>query len=245
MNMETKVAVVSGTSSGIGKAICEKLLSENYKVYGISRNQSIFDNQNFTSIQVDLCDEKNYEIILSKINEEKIDLLVNNAGVCFEVNGLEFTKNNFESMFFTNFRAPILLTQTLKNKLTSGLVINISSVSDRIVGEKYGLYCSSKAALNKYFEVIALEEKQIKFVSVLPSFVDTPMIRPYHENDLNWNEILKPNQIADFVKLIIESGNKFASGTKIIVVTNSLKDDLEYKEDLWGYNVDTKELIKL
>ena len=217
------------------------------KVYGISRKSSKFEHSNFTWIQVDLCEEKSYEIILSKIKEEKIDLLVNNAGVCFEVNGLEFTNNNFESMFFTNFRAPILLTQALKNKLNDGLVINISSVSDRIVGEKYGLYCSSKAALNKYFEIIALEEKQIKFISILPSFVDTPLLQVIQKdnNCFDWKGTLKPYQLADFVKSLIESVNKFTSGAKIIVVTNSLIDDLKYIEDLWGYNVDTKELYKL
>jgi len=241
-----KIAVITGSSSGIGKAITELLLENDYKIYGISRDESIINNPNFIQIKADLLDLTFYKEVEKIINETHIDLLVNNAGVITKQKGLEFTEDVFEKTFGTNFKAPILLTQALKNKLNNSLVINISSVSDRLVGEGSGIYCASKSALNKYFETIALEEKAIKFISILPSYVDTPLLHKLEDgNDFNWSEVIKPEEIALLVKKIADEEIKVSSGAKIIVVTEALKEDLEYDEDLWGYNVDSQILTKL
>lgn len=241
-----KIAVVTGSSSGIGKAVTELLLKKEYKVYGISREAELINNSNFIQIEADLLDLVSYEEIKKAVTESRIDLLVNNAGVIIKQNGLEFTEDVFEKTIGTNFKAPILLTQALKDKLNGSLVVNVSSVSDRLVGEQSGLYCASKAALNKYFETMAIEEKGIKFVSILPSYVDTPLLHKLEDgHNFNWNEVIKPGEIAELIEKVISGEIKFSSGAKIIVVTDALKDDLEYNEDLWGYNVNTKMLSEL
>lgn len=241
-----KIAIITGSSSGIGKAITELLLENGYKTYGISRDEGTINNQNFVQIKADLLDFTFYEKVEKIINEPRIDLLVNNAGIIIKQKGLEFTEDIFEKTFGTNFKAPILLTQALKNKLNNSLVINISSVSDRLIGEGSGIYCASKAALNKHFETIALEEKTIKFVSILPSYVDTPLLHKLEDgNDFNWNEVIKPEEVALLVKKIADEEIKVFSGAKIIVVTEALAEDLKYDEDLWGYNVDSQILKKL
>ncbi len=241
-----KIAVITGSSSGIGKAITELLIENKYKVYGISREESVINNPNFTQIKADLLDLTFYEKVADLINEPYIDILINNAGIITKQKGLEFTEDIFKKTFGTNFKASILLTQAMKNKLNNSLVINISSVSDRLVGEESGIYCASKSALNKYFETIALEEKTIKFVSILPSYVDTPLLHRLEDgNDFNWSEVIKPEQIALLIKKIVGEEIKVSSGAKIIVVTEALKEDLEYDEDIWGYNVDSQALTKL
>ncbi len=241
-----KVAVVTGTSSGIGKAITEVLLQNGYKVYGISRESGEVSSPNFVWIKADLLDLSVYDLILKEIQEERIDLLINNAGIVIKQNGFEFTEMAFETTFGTNFKAPVLLTKALKNKLDKGLVINISSVSDRLVGEEYGLYCASKAALNKYFETTALEEKSIRFISILPSYVDTPLLRKLQEGrEFNWDEIVKPQEVAELVEKIIKGEVEVSSGAKIVVVSEALTEDLKYDEDLYGYNTTTKSLTKL
>ena len=243
----TKIAVVTGSSSGIGKAISDLLLEMGYKVYGVSLDSRPSDNPNFLSIKADLTDAGSYSLISQAIKEEKIDLLVNNAGVAFEKGALDFSEDSFGRMSDVNFKAPILLTKEFKNKLTGGLVINISSVSDRLVGENYALYCSSKAALNRYFDVVALEEKSIKFASILPSYVDTPLLRKLQENnrDFAWEATMKPEQIAELVGKVVKDGKDISSGAKIIAVSDALKEDLEYKENLLGYNVTTQKLFTL
>lgn len=187
-----------------------------------------------------------YSAISRMILEKKIDVLVNNAGIVFERKALDFTVNDFEQMYSINCKAPILLTKELNRKLTGGLVINVSSVSDRIVGEKYSLYCSSKAALNIYFDVVALEEKKIRFVNVLPSYVDTPLLRKLQQSrKFQWEITLKPEEVAEFIERIIEDKDGLSSGSKIIIVSDSFKEDLRHDENLWGYNATTKKLFKL
>ncbi len=237
--------MVTGSSSGIGKAISGLLLQLGYKVYGISRSKSMFKHMNFVWVRVDLTKTKDYSLIFDSIKENKIDILINNAGVAFENRALDFTEEEFAQMFDVNYKAPILLTKKLKEKLTGNLVINISSVSDRLVGEKYALYCSSKAALNRYFDVVALEEKKIKIVSILPSYVDTNLLRNLQKNkNFDWTATIKPKQIAELIDRIIEDKN-ITTGSKIIAVSDSLKEDLEYKENLWSYNVTTKKMLRL
>lgn len=242
-----KTAVITGTSSGIGKAICDLLLNEGFKVYGISKTYSEVENQNFVWIEADLTDNNSYEQIPENIAEGYIDVLINNAGIAFEHRALDFSDQNFNRIFNLNFKAPILLTQALKEKIQNGLVINTSSVSDRLVGENYSLYCSSKSALNIYFDVIALEEINIKFLSILPSYVDTPLLRKLQENnkEFDWLSVIKAEEIAQFVGQLVKDNSSFPSGAKIIIVSDALREDLEYNENLWGYNVTTKKLLKL
>ena len=243
--MTNKIAVVSGASSGIGRSITELLLKNGYRVYGISKDKSDLVHPNFAPIQIDLRESESYNKIASGISEAKIHILVNNAGVAFELNGLDFTVDKFNSIFDINFKAPILLTQALKEKIRGGIVINISSVSDRLVGEGYALYCSSKAAFSKYFEAVALEEKNIKFITFLPSYVDTPLLRKLQDGrDFAWQDIVKPEQVAEFAFSAISNAT-LKSGAKVIIVSNSLKEDFEYNEDLWGYNADIKNLFRL
>ena len=242
-----KVAVITGSSSGIGKAIAALLLNLNYKVFGVSKSPSVFNDKNFIWIQSDLTSENDLQRITQEIKEDSINVLINNAGTASEKEALAFTELEFRKIFDLNFKAPILLTQALKGRLSKGLIINISSVSDRLVGEFYALYCSSKAALNIYFDVVALEEKDMKIISILPSYVDTPLLRKLQENnkDFDWNLTMKPEQIAEFVGRVINDNEDLSSGAKVIVVSDSLKEDLEYNENLWGYNTSTKQLSKL
>lgn len=241
-----KTAIVTGASSGIGKAISYLLLQLGYKVYGISRTKPSLKNPHFVWIKADLLKSSNYIQISKTIKERIIDVLVNNAGIAFEENSLKFNEESFDQMFGINYKAPILMLKILKKKLYGSLVINISSVSDRLVGENYALYCSSKTALNVYFDVIALEERNIKIISILPSYVDTPLLRKLQRKQkFDWSATLKPGQVAEFVVRVIGDKDELSTGSKVIVVTDKLKEDLKYEENLWGYNATDKKLVRL
>src|SRR3990167_5919839 len=170
-----KVAVVTGGSYGIGKSICEALLKNNFKVYGISRTKPSAQNNNFIWIKADLYNYIDIKSLADKIDEKKLDLLVNNAGTYVEELALNFSQGNFHKIFDLNFIAPICITKTLSKKLNNGLVINISSTSDRFAEEGSGLYCSSKSALNIFFDAFAIENKNIKVLNILPDYIDTPL----------------------------------------------------------------------
>ena len=244
-----KIAIVTGSSKGIGEAVTRKLLENNYKVYGISKTDSSINNPNFVWIKSDLSKIESFAEISTRIIEDKIDLIVNNAGIAFGQNGLELTDIEFDKVFNLNFKSPIYLIKSLSEKIRGGTVITVSSVSDRLVGPKFGLYCASKAAISKYMEALSMENADIKFVTLLPSYVDTPLLRKLHDDgqfsDFEWDEIVKPDQIAEFIKDILSEKYKFESGVKIIIATDSLVEDFEYNENLYGYNTSTKKLIEL
>ena len=242
-----KTAIVTGSSSGIGREISRTLLGMGFKVYGISKTICEFNDPNFVWIGADLTDSDEFKRISKIISEDVIDVIINDAGIAFELDSLSFSEDDFKKIFDINFKAPILLTQEFKSKIRGGTIINISSVSDRLVGEGYALYCSSKAALNIYFDVVALEEKNVNFISILPSYVDTPLLHKLQEGnkDFDWNATIKSQEIAEFIKEIINHKKEALNGARIIIVSEALKEDFEYIENLWGYNVTTKELTKL
>src|SRR3972149_10738969 len=115
-----KIAVVTGISYGLGKSICEVLLKNSFKVYGISRTDPSIENNNFIWIKADLYNDSDIKNLVDKIDEKKLDLLVNNAGTHIEEPALNFSQENFHKIFDLNFIAPILITKTLSKKLENG-----------------------------------------------------------------------------------------------------------------------------
>jgi short-subunit dehydrogenase len=241
-----KTAVVTGASSGLGKSISEMLLKNDFKVYGVSRTEPVIENINFIWIKADLSKNESFDLIGSLIVEDKVDLLVNDAGVVFAENSLDFHDNTFEKTFAINLVAPIKLTSKLKSKLDRGTVVNISSTSDRFVDEGLASYCASKTALDVYFDAVALENKNIKVLDILPVYIDTPMLHDIAEKlKFTYNTATKPEIVAEAMKEIIFSNQNLESGTRVIVLSNESLDDTEESEKLWYYNVDTKEMKKL
>ena len=138
-----------------------------------------------------------------------------------------------------NVLAPIILIGSLRAKLQKSTIISISSVSDKIAESDSVLYCSSKAANTRHFESLAKELQQAKVYTLLPDYVDTPMLRELQsDNDFNWMEALRSKDIANIYLELTERAN-------IIVVNDALKDDPQSVESLFGYNTDTKTISKL
>lgn len=241
-----KTAVVTGASYGLGKSISEMLLAGGFKVYGISRTESSIKNNNFVWLKADLLKEESFDLIKSSIFENKIDILVNDAGVVFSEKSLKFKNEIFEKTFGLNLIAPIKLTSILKSKLQGGTVVNISSTSDRFTDPGLGMYCASKSALDIYFDAVVLENKNIKIINILPVYIDTPMLRGI-ANKLNFscNKATKPEKVSRAIKEIIFSDKNLGSGTRIMILPNESLDNTKDPEKLYYYNVDTKEFKKL
>ncbi len=240
-----KTAIVTGSSYGIGYSVSLKLLNEDYKVYGISRSETKIDNNNFVWLKCDLYNQEEIKESTKLIKEEKIDLLINNAGTHFEENGTDFSTDSFRKMFDLNFVAPILLSKYLLNKLESGTIINISSTSDRFAEAGSGLYCASKAALNMFFEAFSMENN-IKIIHLLPNYVDTPLQRGMkHEDNFDWGQCVSSDDVADTIIKITKDEIDLKTNTKIMVLNNKSLDATEDPEKLYYYDVDTEEIKKL
>jgi NAD(P)-dependent dehydrogenase (short-subunit alcohol dehydrogenase family) len=241
-----KTAIITGTSSGIGQLTAEQLIEAGWKVYGMSRTQPSINHTSFVWVKCDLASSDTITSSLKEIIEPSIDLLVSNAGVAFEEPASAATHESYTKIFSVNVLAPMLLVNALKDKITHATIISVSSVSDRLVEKDFALYCSSKAANTRYFESLADELINANVFTLLPDYVDTPMLRELQAGrDFEWDITIKPRDVAKLTVDLACGNVKPETGSNIIIVTNGLKEDLESREKLYGFNTDTNELFKL
>ena len=112
-----KVVLITGASKGIGKALAEKMLNENFFVIGTSRNRKIknFEHQNFYSLRLDLSNTESIEKAHKEIfkNFKQIDLLINNAGIGPDLDTYIPEKESFNLTFDVNVAGTVFFTEPL------------------------------------------------------------------------------------------------------------------------------------
>jgi NAD(P)-dependent dehydrogenase (short-subunit alcohol dehydrogenase family) len=188
-NQQALVAVVTGSSSGIGLATSLALARNGYLTYATMRNlakrdsvQSTAEKQHLSirTVQLDVTDENSVKNAIQSILSEsgRIDLLVNNAGYG-PTGALEDIRiDEIRALYETNLFGVIRVTQAVlptMRKQGSGRIINISSGAGRIGYPGGSAYVSSKFALEGLSESMAYEIEQfgIRTVLVEPGFVRT------------------------------------------------------------------------
>ena len=229
----SKVILITGASSGIGKAIGDFLCTKDFKVYGTSRNPSKYLDSKFQLFELDVNNADSIKLCIDKIIkiEGVLDVLINNAGVGItgpleEIPEIEIKKN-----FNTNFFGPLNIIKKVLPLMRSkkrGLIINITSLA-AYVGTPYrSVYSASKAALDLVSETLNMETKpfNIKVVTLAPGEFSTNIAsRRYHASSeknspyhLNYSKALTlmnnhvsggadPKLIAKLIFKIINSKN--------------------------------------
>ena len=170
----SKVVLITGASSGIGKACAVYLAEKGFLVYGTSRKESIEDLP-FRMIQMDVTQRHSVEKAISKIFEEqgRIDVLINNAGMGIGGAAELATEDEISVQMNTNFTGVVNVTSAVLpffRQIRKGLIINISSVGG-VMGIPYqGFYSASKFAVEGYSEALSLETNRfgIKVIVVEP-----------------------------------------------------------------------------
>ncbi|MCL6461402.1 MAG: SDR family NAD(P)-dependent oxidoreductase [Flavobacterium micromati] len=209
-----KTILITGASKGIGFSLAKKFLENGFKVIGTSRSGKIegIENENFETLQLDLSDFKNIEILKKEINEKgrKIDILINNAGIGPDLDFNNPEEITFKQTFAVNVIGTTFLTEVLiENINIDGKIINISSkmgsiaLCERIDSVAYRM---SKTALNMYTKILSnrLSEK-IKVASLHPGWVRTTIAKSIiTEGRLSTEESAKG--IFDFTISDLKSG---------------------------------------
>ncbi len=174
-----KIAVVTGGSSGIGKAVCNELIKRGYAVYEFSRR----DGQTESGVRHITCAITDPAAVQSAVDlvikeSGKIDLLVNNAG--FGISGaVEFTDlEEAKRLFDVNFFGAVTVTGAVvpyMRGVGGGKIINISSVAGELSIPFQAFYSAGKAAINSLTLALRNELKpfNIKVCALLPGDVCT------------------------------------------------------------------------
>jgi NAD(P)-dependent dehydrogenase (short-subunit alcohol dehydrogenase family) len=171
----SKVVLITGGSSGIGKSIGEFLSDNDFIVYGTSRNPGNYSASKFSLIALDVTDNSTIKSAVKQVidKEGRLDVLINNAGAGI-TGPLEETpeveiKRNFETNLFGPINVIKAVLPQMRNQ-GSGLIINITSIAGYMGLPYRGIHSASKGALELITEAFRMELKDfnIKMVNVAP-----------------------------------------------------------------------------
>ena len=171
----SKIVLITGASSGIGKSTATYLLKKGYTVYGTSRNPKNIKEFPFNLIALDVLkvDTINAAVKLILDKEGRIDVLINNAGMGITGPIEDTPTEEMRAVFNTNLFGAIdvmkaVLPQMRKQK--SGVIINVTSIAGYMGLPFRGLYSATKGALETITEAISMEVKPfgINVVNVAP-----------------------------------------------------------------------------
>lgn len=170
----SKVILITGASSGIGKISAEFLSSKGYKVYGTSRNPKPGD-ENFTFLKLDVLDKSSIDQAIRTLIEKegRIDVLINNAGMGITGPVEETSTDEMRKVFDTNFFGAIEVMQGVlpfMRKQKSGLIINVTSIAGYMGLPFRGIYSATKGALELVTEAVSMETRtfNIKVTNIAP-----------------------------------------------------------------------------
>ncbi|QBQ07027.1 SDR family NAD(P)-dependent oxidoreductase [Sporosarcina pasteurii] len=181
-----EIVIVTGASKGIGLSLLKQLQEKEKKVIGLARSRPS-EAKHF--VTVDLAETEKLDGILSAVIHEHIAeatsfTLINNAGTVEPI-GLIGTVESAKvsNALSINLTAPMILCNTFIRELEafsgSKKIMNISSGAGRKPYEGWGSYCTSKAGLDHFSRIIAVEQERasnpVEVVSIAPGIIDTGM----------------------------------------------------------------------
>ena len=238
--------VVTGGSKGLGLALVEKVLSEGHMCLSISRSgnselKTKYSASQFLEIKFDLTKKfslfaKKFDQTLKKINLKKIEniFIINNAAQIQPVAEVgQLNPAEIEKHYYLNITFPVLFTNHfLAKKLKiKGLqtFVQISSGAARFAITNWSIYCSGKAAIEMFNDVMQIQlqkNNKIKAITYSPGIIDTGMqsvIRSFKSKDFpevqrfkdykKSNELKSPEFVAESLYQLIQNPNKLTDKT--------------------------------
>ena len=178
-----KKAIVTGASSGIGKAISLRLLDLGYQVIGISRsiNEQDFNNPHFSAIQADLSNEKDTLKLCENLKRTDVHILINSAGFGRFEPHEELSPHIILEMTFLNLTSPMLLTNILLRSLknSDGYLININSIEALRASKFAGVYSATKAGLKAFGDSLFEETRKsgLSITNINPDMTESSFYR--------------------------------------------------------------------
>lgn len=235
----SKVILITGGSSGIGKSVGEFLLDRGYKVYGTSRNPDKYPDSTIPIIALDVTKGETITSCVKTIidREGRIDILVNNAGAGITGPIEEIPETEIKKNFETNLFGPINVIKAVlpqMRKQNSGLIINVTSIAGYMGLPYRGIYSASKGALELITEAFRMEIKDfnIAMTNVAPGdFATNIAAGRYHAPVKEGSPYKTP--YGNTLKLInehVDSGSDPLMMARVVYkIINAKKPKVHYK----------------
>jgi len=228
MKLKGRVALVTGSSTGIGKAVAELYAKEGANVI-VCSSSTVEDGEKIAEnlrklgtdsiyIQADLTKEENIKELFDKIKNKygKLDILVNNAGKSCNIPFKETTQQTIQYDLDVNFTSAMLCSKYAVEIMgDEGWIINTSSIRGTDYSGRTGImgYCAGKAAMNSFTKNLAVELAPKIFVNaVAPGFVHTRYMDSVSEDmKENWlknipiKKFIMPEEIAEVYLMLATS----------------------------------------
>ncbi|MCT4643309.1 MAG: SDR family oxidoreductase [Bacteriovoracaceae bacterium] len=204
-----KIAVITGTSSGLGHQMALNLLDRGFTVYGGSRSSSEINHKNFIDIELDISNENSVRSFFKEVEKETevVDVFINNAGICemslfSELNSAEFMShmhiNTMGTFYFYKYLEPFIISGESQ-------IINVLSPSAKDTFLSNSSFCSSEAAKNSLIDVIKKEwqKYQVRFHNIYLGAVDTAIWDDYE--DIEVEKMIHIDEFNYIFNILIES----------------------------------------
>jgi len=194
--MQSKTALVTGASSGIGEATAQRLVMAGYKVYGTSRRAAKASQRSFELLPLDVTSDESVAATVGEVlrAEGRIDLLVNNAGfgiapAAAEESSIEQARSIFETNFFGIVRMTRAVVPHMRRQ-RAGRVINIGSVLGFLPMPYAALYAATKHAVEGYSESLDHELRTwgVRVSVIEPAYTKTGFDANFLEADSKLDE---------------------------------------------------------
>ncbi len=225
LNLEGKVALVTGAGRGIGRAVCEALGQAGATVVATARSidqieavaSEITDaGGRAIAIPADIAEESDICSLFDQVNEQFgcLDMLVNNAGMGLFGPVEGFSAGDFDQVMAVNLRGAFLCCQRALRAMIpqgSGYIINISSVVGFKGYPNQAAYTAAKHGVMGLTKSLAVEAQTygIRVSAVLPGGVDTDMVRVARP-DLDPSVLMQPEDIAQTVMYLLSLSDRAA-----------------------------------
>ena len=244
MNLAGKIAVVTGSSQGIGQSIAERLAKDGANVVidyhshaeGAERTCELVEAAGTKGrvVKADLSSVSGVELLVAEALKAfgKIDILVNNAGIEKHQDFWEVTEHDYDAVMNLNLKGAFFATRAVVRHLLEtkrpGKIINISSVHEELPFPHFASYCMSKGGLKMMTRDLAIELAPfgITVNSVAPGAIETPINRALLDNPAKLSQLLakiplnrlgQPRDVAEAVAFLASDKADYITGTTLFV----------------------------
>lgn len=210
-----KTILIAGSSSGIGRAIAEKVLQENNRVIGLARHRQTFAHDYYITYKIDFSKINELETHFKTISQEhaKIDALICSVGFGDFAFVEQFSVQRMQHLLNVNFLSQAILIKTFLPKFKRqgyGKIILIGSEC-ALEGQKQGaMYCASKFALRGFAQSLRKEcvANNVAVTLINPGFVATPFFEALEFAPAEGEEFsIQAEQIASLISTIMNEKN--------------------------------------